>query len=72
MCFNPPTGKSYFQLRLTLTIQLPTSYVVSTTITVYHESFEAEKFHGFRRFCMSVKLESLRWRCSNMDLRASI
>ena len=43
--------------------------------TVYHESFEAEKFHGFRGFlhvCKTFLYESSRWRLSNMDLRESM
>ena len=41
-------------------------------ITVYHERFEAEKFHGFHAFIHVSKTflyESSRWRCSSMDLR---
>ena len=41
----------------------------------YHESFEAEKFHGFRGFlhvCKTFVYESLRWHCSNIDLRESM
>ena len=43
--------------------------------TIYHESFEAEKFCGFCGFlhvCKTFLYESLRWRCSNMDLRESM
>ena len=30
---------------------------LTNSCTVYHESFEVEKFRGFRAFCMSVKLK---------------
>ena len=41
---------------------------------IYHESFEAEKFCGFRGFLHireTFLYESSRWCCSNMDLRES-
>ena len=43
--------------------------------TVYHESFEAEQFHGFHVFshvCEIFLYETSRWRCSSMDLRESM
>ena len=39
--------------------------------TVYHESFEAEKFH-FLRVRETFLYESSRWHCSNVDLRESM
>ena len=47
-------------------------------ITVYHESFEAEKFLRFSQFfpCLqnlfAFLYENLRWRYSDMDLRVSM
>ena len=46
--------------------------ILKHTHTVYHESFEAEKFHGFHMVCETFLYESSRWPCSNMDLRESI
>ena len=33
-----------------------TWFILCGLCTVYHESFKAEKFCGFRAFCMSVKV----------------
>ena len=49
--------------------------LLSLMNTVCHESFEAEKFHGFCSFYMvreTFLYEISRWRCSNMDIRESM
>ena len=63
-CFNAMSIKLGIILRIIS--------IICEHNTVYHESFEVEKFCSFRMSTKLSYMKILRWHCSSMDLKENM